>query len=203
MSAGHVLRGFLKSAKAADARPEAAKELAISLGGALDTVAVLRGFLNSSPPVLARAETAKEPRSWRGVARLSLRPFVAVSSIVRLLSIVLVLSSTLLGAGQTESGNAPQVPPKRNEWPQQLQHALDRESVGDFAGAERTLIASIHEAEQPTSDPAWLPTALDRLGASQLGSRTHSPSRTVLSSCSRSLADALRSQQPRPCNDAQ
>jgi tetratricopeptide (TPR) repeat protein len=80
------------------------------------------------------------------------------------MSILLALSSTLLGAGQTESGNAPQVPPKRDEWPQQLQHALDRESVGDFAGAERTLIASIHEAEQPTSDPTWLPTALDRLG---------------------------------------
>jgi tetratricopeptide (TPR) repeat protein len=71
---------------------------------------------------------------------------------------------SLLGAGQTESGNALQVPPKRDEWPQQLQQALDRESVGDVAGAERTLIASIHEAEQPTSDPAWLPTALYRLG---------------------------------------
>jgi tetratricopeptide (TPR) repeat protein len=65
-----------------------------------------------------------------------------------------------LGVGQAEPGDAP----KRAEWPQQLQLALDRESVGDVAGAERTLIASIHEAEQPTSDPAWLPTALYRLG---------------------------------------
>lgn len=45
-----------------------------------------------------------------------------------------------------------------------MQHALDLESVGDFAGAERTLIAFIHKAEQPRSDPSWLPTALDRLG---------------------------------------
>ena len=51
---------------------------------------------------------------------------------------------SLLGAGQAESGNVPQNPPKRDEWPQQLQHALDRESTGDFAGAERTLIASSH-----------------------------------------------------------
>ena len=45
-----------------------------------------------------------------------------------------------------------------------MQHALDLESVGDFSGAERTLTASVHKAEQPSSDPLWLPTALDRLG---------------------------------------
>jgi tetratricopeptide (TPR) repeat protein len=33
-----------------------------------------------------------------------------------------------------------------------------------LAGAERILIASVHQAEQPGTDPAWLPTALDRLG---------------------------------------
>jgi tetratricopeptide (TPR) repeat protein len=80
------------------------------------------------------------------------------------MSIVLVLSWALLSAGQTEFGNAPGVSPEHEDWPRQLQHALDRESVGDFAEAERTLNASVHEAEQRGSDPTWLPTALDRLG---------------------------------------
>jgi len=69
-----------------------------------------------------------------------------------------------LGASQILLGDLSTVPPERAEWPQQMQHALDRESVGDFAGAERILIAAIHQAEQPGSDPQWLPTALDRLG---------------------------------------
>jgi hypothetical protein len=38
---------FVESAKAADARPEAAKELGDCSRGAIDTAAVLRGFLNS------------------------------------------------------------------------------------------------------------------------------------------------------------
>ncbi len=98
-----------------------------------------------------------------------------------LVSLFFVLSSTLLGRGQTgigsntnrdavrdpiatESGNFPDFSAKQDQWPQEMQHALDLESVGDFSGAERTLIASVHKAEQRSSDPLWLPTALDRLG---------------------------------------
>jgi hypothetical protein len=43
-----VLGGFLESAKAADARLDAGRGLAISLRGAFDTAAVLGGFLKSS-----------------------------------------------------------------------------------------------------------------------------------------------------------
>jgi hypothetical protein len=40
-----------ESAKAADARPEAGKELSITFRGALDTDAVLRGFLGRLAPL--------------------------------------------------------------------------------------------------------------------------------------------------------
>ena len=72
------------------------------------------------------------------------------------MSILLVVRLRLPGADQTGE--------KGDDWAQQIQHALNLESTGDFAEAERTLIASVHQAEQPTSDPQWLPTALDRLG---------------------------------------
>jgi tetratricopeptide (TPR) repeat protein len=92
-----------------------------------------------------------------------------------------VLSSRLPGGNQTGIGpntvqnamGAPirtalegsaKVPAERDEWQQQLQHALDLESDGEFAKAENTLIAAIHKAEQPGSNPLWLPMALDRLG---------------------------------------
>jgi tetratricopeptide (TPR) repeat protein len=94
---------------------------------------------------------------------------------------LLVLSSKLLGAAPVgmagnisqkvlrdqltpQIGISPKAPSKGDEWRQQMQHALDLEAGGDFANAERTLTISIHQAEQPGSDPAWLPTALDRLG---------------------------------------
>jgi len=42
-----VVREFLKSPKAADARPETTKELAVSSRGELDSAAVLGEFLES------------------------------------------------------------------------------------------------------------------------------------------------------------
>ena len=65
---GTKMREFLRSAKAADARPETAKELAISLRGAFDTAAVLRGFLESplSPRGLLAETTAVTPAFFEG-----------------------------------------------------------------------------------------------------------------------------------------
>jgi hypothetical protein len=51
---------FLNSPKAADARPETTKELAISSRGAPDSAAVLGEFLNSPKAADARPETTKE-----------------------------------------------------------------------------------------------------------------------------------------------
>jgi tetratricopeptide (TPR) repeat protein len=96
-------------------------------------------------------------------------------------SLLIVLISRLLVAGHIDIGNktnrdavgtptvtalenSPKVLEQRDEWRQQMQHALDLEPQGEFAEAERTLIASIHKAEQPDSDPLWLPAALDRIG---------------------------------------
>jgi hypothetical protein len=45
------------SAKAADARPETAKELAISLRGAFDVAAVLRGFIEIRPILQLESQT--------------------------------------------------------------------------------------------------------------------------------------------------
>lgn len=98
-----------------------------------------------------------------------------------LIGILLVLSSGLLGTFPVGAGGdisrkttrdqmTPQIasqsngPSKADEWQQQMQRALDLEARGDFANAERSLTISVHQAEQPSSDPAWLPTALDRLG---------------------------------------
>jgi tetratricopeptide (TPR) repeat protein len=80
----------------------------------------------------------------------------------------LLLSSKLFGTGQIDGGTDMQQGDVQHsmatEWSQQIQHALNLESMGDFAKAERTLVASIHQAEQPGADAQWLPTALDRLG---------------------------------------
>jgi tetratricopeptide (TPR) repeat protein len=72
--------------------------------------------------------------------------------------------STVRNPAMTSIGTLPKLSPERDQWQQEIQHALNLESVGDFAEAERTLAASVHTSEQPGSDPMWLPTALDRLG---------------------------------------
>jgi tetratricopeptide (TPR) repeat protein len=98
-----------------------------------------------------------------------------------MVSVVFLLGSGLLGWGQIESGSKTnrvaigsetvtlpgdlsRVPPERQGWQRQMQHALDLESEGEFEEAERILIASIRKAEQPDSDPLWLPAVLDRIG---------------------------------------
>jgi signal transduction histidine kinase len=60
-------RGFLLSAKAADARPESGKQPASSSRGAIDSAAVLRGVLNNPKAADARPESGKQPaHSSRG-----------------------------------------------------------------------------------------------------------------------------------------
>jgi tetratricopeptide (TPR) repeat protein len=123
-----------RSAKGANTRRHTVKELAGPLGGAFYFVAALRGFL----------------RNRAGLAVL-----------------VVALNARFLVAAQIDSGsnteNSPAFQAQRDDWQRQLRRSADLVSDGNFAEAERTLIASVHKAEQPGSDPLWLPAALDRL----------------------------------------
>jgi hypothetical protein len=60
-SGASVVRGFLKSAKGADARRQTVKEVAESLGGALDTATVLREFPSRTTVDLQNCKRYDEP----------------------------------------------------------------------------------------------------------------------------------------------
>jgi tetratricopeptide (TPR) repeat protein len=84
-------------------------------------------------------------------------------------TLVFALNSGLVIGAQTDirsnTEHSPELHAQRDEWQRQISQASDLISEGRCAEAERILVASVRGAEQPGSDPLWLPWALDRLCA--------------------------------------